>query len=43
MKHPMHIMELVSALQSRHLYPESPVLNSTVQRLIGLAMGEVPP
>ncbi len=36
---PMHIIELASALQSRHLYPESPVWNSTVQRLLGLAMG----
>jgi hypothetical protein len=36
---PMHIMELASALQSRHLCSESPVWNSTVQRLLGLAMG----
>ena len=35
---PTHIMQLASALQSRHLYPASPVLNSTVQRLLGLAM-----
>jgi hypothetical protein len=42
LKHPMHIIELASALQSRHLYPESPVLSSTVQRLLGLAMGGAP-
>ncbi len=31
--HPTHIMELASAVQSRHLYPESPGWNSAVQRL----------
>jgi hypothetical protein len=40
LQHPMHNIELASALQSRHLCPESPVWNSTVQRLLGLAMGQ---
>ncbi len=40
--HPMRVIELASALQSRHLCPESPGWNSTVQRLLGLAIGAPP-